>query len=258
MMNICSSNLIPIFITILCCGAIFIYFNSRLGEIKTSVEKQNRVLTSFITSIQADIRGGMAAAPTHSGVGVGVGVNSSATNVKHCNLTDPLEINANNLASFEALNAVKNIEREKIVVSDDEDTDSEDDSDSEEDTDSEEGDDDLKTEIVKVIKLQDSNDNGNETLTATFEVLSDILSVNENVLDISVLDVSALDLDVSTFDTSMVDVSVFSASTSEDTNYEQMPVNDLRKLVSERNLATKEEVKKLKKPELLVLIKNSV
>ena len=156
------------------------------------------------------------------------------------------------------MNAVKNIEREKIVVSDDEDTDSEDDSDSEEDTDSEEGDDDLKTEIVKVIKLQDSNDNGNETLTATFEVLSDILSVNENVLDISVLDVSALDLDVSTFDTSMVDVSVFSASTSEDTNYEQMPVNDLRKLVSERNLATKEEVKKLKKPELLVLIKNSV
>jgi hypothetical protein len=38
-------------------------------------------------------------------------------------------------------------------------------------------------------------------------------------------------------------------------NYEVMLINDLRKITAERNLATKEEVKKLKKPELIALLK---
>jgi hypothetical protein len=39
-------------------------------------------------------------------------------------------------------------------------------------------------------------------------------------------------------------------------SYEHAKVDDLRKIVSDKNLATKEEVKKLKKPELLSLLKN--
>ena len=40
-----------------------------------------------------------------------------------------------------------------------------------------------------------------------------------------------------------------------ESNYEQMKVDDLRKIVADKNLSTKEEVKKLKKPELLLLLK---
>ena len=43
--------------------------------------------------------------------------------------------------------------------------------------------------------------------------------------------------------------------TKSDVNYEQMKVDDLRKIVADKNLATKDEVKKLKKPELLILLK---
>ena len=104
MINICGSNLIPIFITFLCCGAIFIYFNLRLNEIKFAVEKQNRVLTAFITNVQQDIR---------SSGGSG-----------------------ENLAAPEAVAAAKKFvleresENEKIVVSDDEEDDAHDSSDS--------------------------------------------------------------------------------------------------------------------------------
>ena len=38
-------------------------------------------------------------------------------------------------------------------------------------------------------------------------------------------------------------------------NYDSMKIEELRKIVTDRNLATKEESKKLKKPELLSLLK---
>ena len=45
------------------------------------------------------------------------------------------------------------------------------------------------------------------------------------------------------------------AETDATPSYDQMKVDDLRKVVADKGLASKEEVKKLKKPELLVLLK---
>ena len=69
-------NFVPIFIAILCCGALFVYFNMRLAEIKNSVEKQNRVLTAFITNVQTDIKNGgtMLGANLMPCYGVGTGM----------------------------------------------------------------------------------------------------------------------------------------------------------------------------------------
>ena len=55
-MKICGTNLIPILITIVFCGVIFMYFTMRLAEVKSAIDKQNRVLTSFITNVQNDIK----------------------------------------------------------------------------------------------------------------------------------------------------------------------------------------------------------
>ena len=57
-MNLCGISPIPILITFLCCAALFVYFNLRLAEIKHAVEKQNKVLTAFISNVQQDIRSG--------------------------------------------------------------------------------------------------------------------------------------------------------------------------------------------------------
>ena len=48
-----------------------------------------------------------------------------------------------------------------------------------------------------------------------------------------------------------------SSESSDPAHYEQMRVDDLRKIVLEKNIAPKEEVKKLKKPELLALLKKA-
>jgi hypothetical protein len=226
MLNICGSNLIPIFITILCCGAIFIYFNLRLTELKISVEKQNRVLTSFITNVQEDIRsGGMA----------------------------PLT----GLAAPEALVAAKKFEEEKtnekIVVSDDEDDDDYDsetsDSDSDTDDEVDEPDEPDEPEEVKPIKLINIVElNEERMIPISFEMLSGIVIEPINDITNDAIHNSANESSI----TEIVDEPLSLDDTSA---YEQMKVDELRKIATDKNLATKDEIKKLKKPELLLLLK---
>ena len=113
-MGICGISPIYFIFTFLCCGIIFIYFNMRLAEVKQMIDKQNRVLTAFITNVQQDLAGGGKMFDNDS--------------------------NMNGLASNSAINTVKEMMSDKIIVSDSEDSDSED-SDSEdsnsEDSDSE-------------------------------------------------------------------------------------------------------------------------
>jgi hypothetical protein len=227
MLNICGSNLIPIFITFLCCGAIFIYFNLRLTDLKISVEKQNRVLTSFITNVQQDIRTG------------GMSVTS--------------------LAAPEALVAAKKFEEEnnnineKIVVSDDEDEEDDDDdsetSDSESDTDDEADELDEPEPEVKTIKIINVAElNEERMIPISFEMLSGIVIEPINDITNDAIHNSANESSI----TEIIDEPLSLDDTSA---YEQMKVDELRKIATDKNLATKDEIKKLKKPELLLLLK---
>ena len=240
MINICGSNLIPIFITFLCCGAIFIYFNLRLNEIKFAVEKQNRVLTAFITNVQQDIR---------SSGGSG-----------------------ENLAAPEAVAAAKKFvleresENEKIVVSDDEEDDETDSDDSISDSDESDDDDDCEEprDETKNIKFG----NLEQMVPIAFEVLSvnatsalpDLSSSIIEIMDepLNLVNLLSTVSDSTVSETIVTDSTVTDSTVSDATkpeSYEQMRVDDLRKIVSDKNLASKDDVKKLKKPELLVLLK---
>ena len=257
-MSICSLNFIPILITVLFCGFLFVYFNTRLGEVKNTLEKQNRVLTSFITGVQNDIRGG-------SGMGssgmCGMGSNGI------CSMGGGSTISSDYLASEEAIRAVQKLEREKIVVSDDEDDESDsEDSDSEsdeEDSDSEEEGE--CEENIKVIKLNKHSEN---MPPMEFELLSEVhlaAPVVDLVEAVEVADTVAHSVDVAP--AVVVDeplnllnlIPMDDESLHSDVNstsaYEHMKVDDLRKVVSDKSLASKEEVKKLKKPELVALLK---
>ena len=272
-MTICVANLIPIFITLLVCGALFVFFNARLAAVQSAVEKQNRVLTAFITNVQNDIRGGAPPPPFCDGTtgsyqlsGAGVcarpGANGVGANV----------VGANHLASAQAVNAAaRQFDNGKIVVSEDESDDDSDD-DSDESDSSDESDDDVDVndevevinvvdvEVVEVVdvvnvvngievvddgievveiennsvKLQEESNNIEEIIPLSFDTLPTLSDNNNETLKVVHLDSS---------DSVVVD-------------YEHMKVDELRKLVSDKGLATKEEVKKLKKPELLVLLKN--
>ena len=277
-MKICGTNLVPIFVTIIFCGVIFVYFNMRLAEVKNAVEKQNRVLTAFITNVQSDIKsGGMMFGPCATASTVGAVAGTMGTGP--CG-TIPCGTgagaSANHLASEEALQAVKR--NEKIVVSDDEDDDDEDDSDSESDSDdsesSDDDDDDDTSEPVKMINLQQDSAVSLElitdNLTLDFDCLPSMLvdssfssALNESSLKVidlnSTMDAPTMDaptIDALTIDASTIDAPTMTEMTKTDVIYEQMKVDDLRKIVSDLNLAVKDDAKKLKKPELLALLKN--
>ena len=152
-------------------------------------------------------------------------------------------MSANNLASPEALKAVNKSMFEKIVVSDDDDSD--DDSDSEDDDDSE--DEAEPCEELKIIQLTESDGGSLDNIAFGFDILPTLVQL-DTFSSPSTSSISEI-----------FDEPVKEEEASEDNkmeaNYEQMKVDELRKIVSDRNLATKEDVKKLKKPELLVLLK---
>ena len=265
-MAICITTLIPIFITLLLCGFLFVFFNARLAEVKNAVEKQNRVLTAFITNVQSDIRG----------ASVGGNFQAGAPHIGVNHLVSEEALNAVNAVNV--VNAVRRNENEKIVVSEDE-SESEDESDNDSSDDSDE-DTDVRdeTEPVKIIKLQDSCldsdivevalniDSYIESIATEVEVDTplreadtplrevDTIStkVDEDTLKVVNLDVT----DVTSAAHVTTEAQMTSAvKTTEVIDYEHTKVDDLRKIVSDKNLATKEEVKKLKKPELLALLK---
>ena len=259
MLNPCRSNLLPILITLLSCAGLFIFFNLRLNELKITVEKQNRVLTSFITNVQQDIKASGGAAPQ---------------------ATEPTK----HFAAPEALIAARRQEIDKIVVSDDEedsDSDSESDSDSDSDSDSEDAND------IKVVNLQRMPSMSFEPVSfepvsfepVSFEVLSCVNLSNESSIasESSITEIieeptslEPLNLESSSLESSSLEplnleslnlVNLIGKTDetttvkSDSISYDQMKVDDLRKIVTDKNLSTKEEVKKLKKPELLVLLK---
>jgi hypothetical protein len=254
-MSICGSNLIPIFISLLCCGAIFIYFNLRLNEVKFAVEKQNRVLTAFITNVQQDIRAG------------GGG----------CML--PIPSVHNNFAAPEAIIAAQKFmnESDKIVVSDDEE---DDDSDSDSDSSDSDEDEDEEAPAIKNIKIVNLQERPKIPIAFEFEELTCVLGESSTVnnpesssimeimdVSLSLANVNVSEANVSEANVSVseanVSVSVSEANTNANTNattdapttYEQMKIDELRKVATDKNLAPKEEIKRMKKPELLVLLK---
>ena len=229
-MNLCGISPIPILITFLCCACLFVYFNLRLAEIKNAVEKQNKVLTAFISNVQQDIRGG-------------------GNDEMYGQCQPMMNNNDSYLASPEAMNVVQ-----KIEVSDDE---YESDSDSDSDSD---GDGDEEEHPVQKINLNDvvqltqmgmEMENGDSSVSVlAFEVLStgDVEQHNESASattsSISEITDETLSLDATS-----------SVSTITTQSYESMKVDDLRTTVATKNLVSKEDAKKLKKPELLALLK---
>lgn len=238
MVNLCGSNFVPILITLISCAGLFMYFNLRLAEIKVAVEKQNRVLTAFITNVQQDIRSGGSMLPSREGPGAGAGAG---------------DIGMNHLAAPEAVIAAKRFENDKIVVSDDEDSDSDSDSDSGSESDDE--DDGEVEEVydvvqVKNITIGDMHElNVEQMIPLSFEVLP-------RVLDLSGSGSGSGESDTeTTFDLSITEIINGSSNPVGETAYGEMKVDELRKIVADKSLATKDEVKKLKKPELLLLLK---
>ena len=188
-------------------------------------------MTAFITNVQQDIRAGGCMMP----------------------MSMPVSHNDNNLAAPEAIFAAQKFmnEHSKIVVSDDEDDDDDDD-DSDSDSSDEEDDEVFNTKNIKIVNLQEKS--SEQMIPIAFEVLTCVVgeTTTSNVPESSSI-TEITDENVNIIST--VVPTTADSTTADSTTYEQMKVDELRKVATDKNLASKEEIKKMKKPELLVLLK---
>lgn len=269
--NMNSNLIISIGVSLILCGAIVYYCNTRLNNVETAIMRQNQVLSSFIANMQNELRGGGALR------------GDSAAPVLSEDVSTP-----------EARQSAE--AQSKIVVSDDEDDD-DDDSSSESDTDDDVEDNDNNEDVCenKIIIINNSSTND---LNVDNEVINiKEINLNDETHYIKIVDVTNLSMfvedlhDVKSPSTiyEINDDSDDEESSESDDEQEQqqqqqtdvinlgnatikieksdeqqtlqtplkvdqMRVDDLRKMVIEKNLSTKDEVKKLKKPELLFLL----
>jgi len=291
-----SSLIISIGISLILCGAVVYYCNSRLNNVEMAIMRQNQVLTSFIANVQNELRG--------SSIG------------DACQRPVQLKEDVSSAEARESAEA----QSSKIVVSDDDESDTDDDS-SESDTDDENENENENEDkiVIKEIILSDimdinhnnnhNNNNNNNNNNNTHHIklvdihdLSMLLRVEEDPTQSTIYEIKDDDSSSESDDESEAEAEAESKAEAEnksetenkseaenksepvakveeifinknikikiepddDTDkpvsvqtplkHDQMRVDDLRKLVVDKNLSTKEEVKKLKKAELLALL----
>jgi hypothetical protein len=221
---------IVIFFILAFLSIIVYYFHERVQYLEQSVSRQNQVLSDFISNVQRQV------------------VNSS-----HLGGSD--------------IKIVKSDEMDKIVISEDDDSESEDDdSESEDDTDSESecdsesygNDHDIKNNIkvIELIDKEDEDENEEEESHLQEMNISDTSSVS--VSDSASVSVSASASAYSNSNVKKIDLTQKEDKSNEDGDGEsdivgskKMSVAELRALVVSKGLANQNSANKMKKLELI-------
>jgi hypothetical protein len=253
-------------VTAVICGAIFYYVNTRLRELELALAKQNQVLSSFISNVQQEFR-----------------------------LSSSRQMVSPSLASEEAIKFVEKLEKthDKIEVSDNE-SESESESDSDDDSVSDlEDENDSQNKLIicnlspqsddiKIIELntyitdtsvptEDDDDDADVSDDESADSEADteyehVDDIHVDKLDLPLVSEAKVDSEAKVHSEAKVisDAKVHSEAkvvsdakvdSEAKVNLNDLKVDDLRKLVLEQGLTSKEEVKKLKKNELLALLK---
>ena len=272
-----NSFLLSIALTLLLAGVIIYYVNSRFKNIENSLQKQNTILSDFITNVRNDLGGNVV-------------TNNNTT--KEIFLSGPPSQDATLEAKISAENYLK-----KIDVSDNE-SDTDTDSDSDSDSDSESVDDTQininKEQNIDDVKVIDISKDTSDDETLVLPELEPIDTINKPRKIIESSDLSNLSSDLkavkleksSSVDDVSDDVELIldnivdnvvgqsvddSVAQSTETlvnevtdtdllsniPYKKMKVDDLKKIALDNNLSTPSEIHKLRKVELVSLIENN-
>jgi hypothetical protein len=244
-------------ITVLVCGAVVYFCNLRLQQMEAAILKQNQVLASFFATVQTDIRMGQRDLATPEAL-------AAAQRYAQQKLVEEAE--------QQQQEDVQTAKFSKIPVSDDDDDvsssedDDDDDSDSvSDDEDEEEDEDDDEVEDVTIITLTD-NDKGFVEVDVQVQ---DVPIEDVQVQDVPFEDVPFEDVQVQVLDETKIDdiltrikledIKVEKVDTKVSVpppKYDAFKVDDLRKVVQDKQLASKDDIRKMKKGELLALLAN--
>lgn len=273
-----NSFLLSIALILLLAGVIVYYVNGRFKNIENTLQKQNTILSDFITNVRNDL-------------GENTVINNDNT-TKEIFLSGPPSQDATLEAKISAENYLK-----KIDVSDNE-SDTDTDSESDSDSDSDSVDDtqininkDQNIEHVKVIdiskdisddetlvlpeleqmdtinkprKIIESSDLANlssdlkavklEKSISVDDVSDDVELILDNIVD-NVVGQSVDDSVVQSTETLVNEVT--DTDLLSNIQYKKMKVDDLKKIALDNNLSTPAEIQKLRKVELVSLLENN-
>ena len=229
--------IIPLFLFIMLLGAVLIYLNFKIMDIKREVDKQNKILLSFISDIKSNLLNNKGL--KFPGAGNGGGDESLASDgalafvnkIVACDLACGMPVfSASGKDLLCNSHMDMNIALESFSSDDDSDSDDSDES------------------ISLVIEVSDVELPVPETVSLSIIGVTDITDVS----GVALADVA----DITDIDVGVITGSVIRESNtmSEVIDYNNMKVEQLRKVVLEKLLAPNKEVNKMKKTELLALM----
>ena len=230
-------TIIPLFLFVVLSGAVLIYLNFKIIDIKRDVEKQNKVLLSFISDIKINMVNKQGQKSTQSSNGGEVSIPSIASDgalefvnkIVECDLKCGVPVFAGSEQILLGCNG--HSPSEFGMLSSDES--GSDDSCSEDDNDV--NDDDLIIEVSDV-ELP----------------ISDAVSLPVLVDDIQIVNVEVGSISDTVINQLMTTTDAIEATDA--TDFGNMKVEQLRKIALEKLLAPTKEVNKMKKNELLALM----
>jgi hypothetical protein len=254
-MNI--SLIASIGISLVLCGAIVYYCNSRLHMVEVAIMRQNQVLSSFIANVQNEFKSGGSSedlsTPEARASAEKIVVSDDSDNDDSSSESDTEDEETDDIEEINLTNFIQ-VAEDNIKIVDVQDlsvfvNDLGTSTIYEIDSESEETDDDSECDLVEnkslVIKIGNIIKVDNDDYTA---VKIKIEPGQEHVEHVEEPDHVEDHVEEPEHTTSQAHAPL---------KHDQMRVDDLRKIVVDKQLSTKEEVKKLKKPELLVLLGSS-
>ena len=280
-------------VTAVICGAIYYYLNTKIRDLEQALVKQNQVLSSFIANVQQEFRA-MAMARATGGGGMKFEIVSEANELASPEaLAAVAELEHKKIVITES-ECDSESDSDGEGEESDSDSDSESEPDATADTDSTDNNKlvicDLSLNDMKIIDMsaldmthseiytpekQSEGESEGENSASESESESDseedgfhrvsklvIEEVNLNVLDLLNTPSKIEDIELEELSTqAVVNVPLEVESQNpvpvakDSPKYDDLKVDELRKIVLEKGLAQKDEVKKLKKNELLAVLK---
>ena len=219
-------TIIPLFLFILLSGAVLIYLNFKIIDIKREVDKQNKILLSFISDLKSNFVNKQepkfnCAYKGGDGSLASDGALAFVNKIVECDLTcgmPTFAVSANDLVcNSHKMN-------------------------------------DLETFNLEESSSDESSDDDDDTVNLVIEVSDVELPVSETVSlpNIGVVDISDVELILDTNTNTNTNTNTDTDIPSTDLG--NMKVEQLRKVVLEKGLAPSKEVNKMKKHELLAVM----
>ena len=229
-------DIIPVFVSLLLCGMLFVFFNTRMNELKHNNDKNSKVLASLVSEFRNSINRGSPMDYTNSqNVASDIAFNT-AKNICKLNSQDNIGIC---FATNASVQDILELKKEQIVHTG---------------SDSDDSDDGSMTNLVKIVNMvSGSQDKDKKPLSSPIIQLPTTRDI-QSADFIEEIPATNINDGVEEVVLNLTELSSADIKTSPQ-DLESMKVDELKTLAISKNLASPKEIKRMKKNEIVLLFR---